>query len=101
MDLAPGRRDPPDRVADIVGDEQRAAFVDRNADGTAVGLAIGIEKAGENVAWLAGRFAAFERHENDLIAGERLAVPRAVLADEGAIRHLLRKQGAGVEGKPE
>ena len=43
--------------------------------------------------------AVRERHEDHLVAGARLAIPRAVLADEGAAGHLRRKQLAGVEGR--
>ena len=48
-----GRRHAPDRVADIVRHQQRALFVEGNADRTALRLAIAVDKAGQNVARLA------------------------------------------------
>src|SRR3954464_6432403 len=82
------RREAPDRVADVVGDEESAALVEGNADRAAVGFAPGTQEAVEHFDRLAGRFAVAERNEDDVVAGERLAVPRAVLADVGAfVRH--------------
>ena len=42
-----------------------------------------------------------ERHEHHLVAAARLAVPRAVLADEGAAAIGLRQRVAFGEGEPE
>ena len=43
--------DTPDRVADIVGDQQRAVLADGDADGAALGLVVGADEAAEvNVA---------------------------------------------------
>src|SRR5690349_6787414 len=74
----------PDDVAHVVGDEERALPVDRDTHGTAVGL-VALEEPREDVDGLARGLAAGERHEHDLVAHARLAVPRAVLADEGAL----------------
>ena len=60
-----------------------------------------VEEAGQHVLRRARGLAVRERHEDHLVAGARLAIPRAVLADEGAAGHLGRKQIAGVEGEPE
>ena len=49
----------------------------------------------------AGRLAVRERHEDHLVAAARLAVPRAMLADEGAVLHFGAEQVAGVEGQAE
>src|SRR6185295_137980 len=76
------RADPPDRVADIVGHQQRAALVDGDADRTAHRVAVLLDEAGEHVDRLARGLAVCKRHEDHLVAAPRLAVPRAVLADE-------------------
>jgi hypothetical protein len=44
-----------------------------------------IQEAGNEVDRLARRSAARERHPDDLVAGQILPVPTAVLADEGAL----------------
>src|SRR5947209_12333430 len=95
------RCDAPDRIADVVGHQQRARLVDADADRAALGVAAVVEESGQDVLRLAGRLAVGEGYEDDLVAGAELAIPRAVLADEGAIRHRFRKQLAGVEGEPE
>ena len=64
----------PDHVADIVGDQQAAGPVDRDADRTAECLPIRVE-AGEDIDRLSGRAPGGERHEDDLIAAARLAIP--------------------------
>src|SRR4051812_10017824 len=90
-----GRRDPPDPVADIVGDEQAAGLVDRHADRPPLGIAVLVEKAGEHVDRLArSRLVAGEGHEHNLVARARLAVPRAMLADERAIGEARAELGA-------
>lgn len=47
----PGRRDAPDRVPDVIGDEQGTVSCNRNPHRAALRLAIGIEKTGQNVFW--------------------------------------------------
>jgi NAD(P)-dependent dehydrogenase (short-subunit alcohol dehydrogenase family) len=51
------RRHAPDRVADVVGDQQRALLVDRDADRAALRLALVVEEAGQHVLRLARRLA--------------------------------------------
>src|SRR6185503_1093170 len=79
------RADAPDHVADVIGDEQRAALVDGDADRAAHGVAVLVDEAAEHFHRHAVRLAVAEGHEDDVVAAERLAVPRAVLADEGAL----------------
>ena len=55
--LRVGGRDAPDRIADVVGDQQRAGLVDRDADRAAARLAVGVEEAGDDVLGLAARMA--------------------------------------------
>ena len=54
---AVGGADPPDHIADIVGDQERTRGVDRHADGSAAGSSVLVEKAGQDVLRLARRFA--------------------------------------------
>src|ERR1700754_2229089 len=84
--------DPPDDVADIVGGEQRAVLCDLHADGAAIGLVVGAEKAAEDFARRSRRHAVGERHKDHAIAGARFAVPRTVLADKGAVLEAFGKQ---------
>src|SRR4051794_9177669 len=95
------RRDAPDRVADIVGYQQRALLVDADAYRAALGFALVVEETGQDVPRFAGWPAIFEGYENHLVARPRFSIPRAVLADEGAAGHVRWKQIAGVEGEPE
>src|ERR1700722_16099311 len=78
----------PHRVADVVGHQQRALLVDLDADRPPLRLAIAVEETGQHVLRLAGGLAVGERHEDHLVAGARLAIPRTVLADESAAGHL-------------
>src|SRR6185436_20604785 len=84
------RRHAPDDVADIVGDHQRALGVDGDADRPAVGFAVRTEEAGQHVDRHPLRPPIPERHEDHLVAGGRIAVPRTVLADKAAFPQLLR-----------
>src|SRR5215468_2975460 len=93
------RRHPPDRVADIVGDQQRSLLVDTYTDRAPLCFALVIEEAGQHILRLARGLAVLERDKDHLVAGARLAIPGAVLADERAARHFLRKQISGIESK--
>src|SRR5688572_28263187 len=83
----------PDDVADVVGDEERAARVDRDADGAAEGLALGADEAAQHLDRVARRFSGGEGHEDHVVAATRLAVPGAVLA---AIAHRLASSSHSV-----
>ena len=96
------RRDAPDRVADVVGDQQRAARVDaRRRPGGRARCRRSSRKPVSTSSGVPRRPAARERHEDHLVAARRLAVPRAVLADERAAAIALRQQLAVVEREPE
>ena len=53
-------RNPPDTAADVVGDEQGAGPVDRDADRPAMRGVVRAEKAGQHVAGGPGRLPAGE-----------------------------------------
>jgi len=53
-------------LPDVVGDQKRARFVDRNADRPAERLSVVVYEAGENIDRLSRRAAIFERHEDNL-----------------------------------
>src|ERR1700694_2950082 len=78
------RRYPPNRVAYVVGDEQRARSIHGDADRAAPGLALSANEAGEHIFRFAGGTAIGEGYENPLITAARRAVPCPVLADERA-----------------
>src|SRR3954470_19601960 len=52
------RRHAPDRVADIVGHQERALLVEADADRAALGFALVVEKTGQDVPRLARRRTA-------------------------------------------
>src|SRR3569832_2029299 len=91
----------PDRVADIIGDKQRARLVDGDADGATARVTFVVEEAGDDILRFAARLAARERHEHDLISVERAAIPASMLTDESAATIFLRQALARVEGKTE
>src|SRR5216683_5421462 len=95
----PGAGHAPDAVADIVGDQERARAVHGDADRTATRIAVIVEKAREHVDRLAGRAPRGEGDEDDFVAAVRPAVPRAVLADEGAARKPRRQVAGPREGE--
>src|SRR4051794_13630646 len=78
-------RDAPHHVANVVGPQQRAGAIDGDAARPAERLFLVVDEAGENVDRLTGRTALRERHEDHLVAAARVAVPRAMLADEGTV----------------
>src|SRR4051794_20286291 len=96
-----GSRDTPDRVADIVGNQQRARLVDCDANRAAVRFFVGPKEASQHVDRLPGWFAIGEWHEDNLIAAERLTVPRTVLSDERAVAELFGQLRAAREGQAE
>ena len=83
--------DAPDHVADVVGHQQRCrrARARRRPGGRRTSRSSGDRKPVRMSRGRAGRAAVGEGHEDHLVAAERAAVPRAVLAD----RHALRKAG--------
>src|SRR5688500_5842778 len=91
--LRRGCRHAPDDVADVVGDEQRAALVDHDSDWAAEGLAVGADEAAQHLDRVARRFSGGEGHEDHVVAATRLAVPGAVLA---AVAHRLASSSHSV-----
>src|SRR4051794_24411555 len=69
------RRHPPDRVADIVGHQQRAWSVDGHPDWPAEPIAGLTDEARENVGWPPRRMSVSEWHIDHLVPGRWLAVP--------------------------
>src|SRR5688572_22279930 len=65
----------PDRVADIIGHQQRALLVDRDTDRPTAGIALRVEEIGEHIFEFAGWLAVRERYEHDLVAAGRIAIP--------------------------
>src|SRR5579872_1236350 len=100
-DLLPGGCHAPDRIADIVGDQQRARFVDGKPDGTSARVILVVKKSGYDIlrhtAWL----AIAEGYEHDLVAVEHFPVPAAMLAHECAAGIGFRQVRPGVERKPQ
>src|SRR4051794_18045682 len=70
----------PDGVSDIIRNEQRARFVDGNADRTSMRITLLIDKSRQHILGVSIRAAVRERNEDHFVAAERLAIPRAVLA---------------------
>src|ERR1035438_8138081 len=79
------RCDAPNRVTDIIGNQQRAAFVDSDADGPAHCSPVRIEKIREYVNGHAGGPAVGKMDKDHLVTTASLAVPRAMLAYEHAV----------------
>ena len=84
---------PPHHISPVIGDEQRAIGGDGDADRAAIdgGVSRIGDEAGQEVLRIAARLIVLEGHEDDLVAVEARAVPRAVQADERAVAVLLRK----------
>src|SRR5262245_31894307 len=61
-----------------------------------------VDEAGQDLFGLVtARPAIGERHEDDSVAGQRLAIPRTVLTDERAAAIARRQQVAAVEHESE
>src|SRR4051794_30168129 len=83
--------DPPDGVGEIIGDQQGSPTrIEDDAD-RATTRVLPLQEAGDEIDGLARWPAARERHPNDLVAGQILPIPAAVLADEGALHKLAAK----------
>ena len=79
--------DAPNRVPDVVGNQEGAGLVDRQPDRSTARVLVWIEKAGDDVLGFATRMPAAEWHEHDFVAVEDSSVPTSVFADEGAPRY--------------
>lgn len=91
----------PNRIPDVIGNQQGTGLVDGQPDRPSAGLFIRVQEAGDDVLGFAARTPAAERHENDLVAVEAWPVPTAMFADEGAAAVLLGKTVRRVESKPQ
>src|SRR6185312_1993354 len=96
------RRHPPDRVTDIVRDQQRTILVRCQPDRCAVQLRLVVRvEAGDDGLGQADRLAVLKGDEGDAVTAQWRAVPAAVLADE-CTAVILRRQGVvGGEQQPE
>ena len=91
------RHNPPDRVADIVGDEKGALTVDRDPDRPPHRLAVGALEPGENIFhWPIG-LTILKRDKYDFVATPGLAVPRAMLPNEGTAHVVRREEVRGIK----
>src|ERR1035441_2913316 len=73
----------PHGAAPVVGDEQRPVLSDRDPHRAAPDLAVGSDKAGQEVVVLAGGVAVVQGNVDHLVAGAVLAVPAAMLRGKG------------------
>src|SRR6476646_9694924 len=90
----------PDGVPDVIGDQEGAGFVDGHPDRPAARFAARIEESRDDILGLAVWTPAAERYKDDLVAVELVAVPAAMLADEGTAAIFLGKAVRRVEGEP-
>ena len=82
-------RHPPNGIADIVGDKQRSIARNRHANRAAESLFVVADKTGNNIDWVSRGFPGGKSNENNFVAAQRSAIPRAMLADENAVRELV------------
>src|SRR5690606_27330552 len=93
-------RDPPDGVGQVVDDQQDGhLLIEGDADRTAPRPPGVGQKAGHEIDGFTGRLSGAERHPDDLVAGEILAVPAAVFPDEGSLRKSTTEAATGGEGQ--
>src|SRR6516162_11486872 len=77
----------PDDIADIVRHQKRTIGTECDADWSSIGLPlIGREESRQNIPRGTRRAAILERHEHDLVAAQRRAIPGTVLPDCHAVR---------------
>src|SRR4029077_15183248 len=91
----------PDGVPDVISDQEGAGFVDGHPDRPAARFAVRIEESRDDIFCLAVRTPAAESYEDDLVAVEPVAVPAAMLTDEGTAAIFLGKAVRRVEGEPQ
>ena len=78
----------PDGVRQVVSDDQRAAWIDRHANGSTTCLAVRPDKSGCEVDWGTGWSTTAERYEHDLVSDRDAAIPAAVFTNENALTEL-------------
>src|SRR5579862_7073004 len=95
MALTP--RDAPDRVAAVVGNEERAVLRDGDTHGSSPRVALGGHEARHEVHVFARWLVVAEGQVYDLVAGSLRAIPRAVHGDERATLVRRGERGGLVE----
>jgi hypothetical protein len=94
------RRDPPDCVADIVSNENVAAFIESKPNWPTARFFVEAKETSHDVLGGAVWMSVRKRHIHDFVAIELRPVPAAVFADERAAV-IGRGQGAsGVKLRP-
>src|SRR4051812_21436350 len=68
------RGHPPDRVADVISDEERPALVDRDPDRPSHRVAVAVHEALQDLDRGARGAASGERHEHHAVAAARAAI---------------------------
>ena len=78
------RREAPDGVTDVIGDEQRTFGVMNDIDGAALSLLFFIEETGQDIHRLTRWLARTEGKEDHLVTALWVPVPGSMLSDEKA-----------------
>ena len=89
--LSTDRAHAPDGISDVIGNQKRSGFVDRESDRPSARLPIRVKEIGDDILGFAIGMAAAEGHENDPVSVEGWAVPTSVFADECAAAIFLRQ----------
>src|SRR5450755_3516041 len=77
----------PDHIAYVVRHQNRAVGTECDAYWTAIGHPlVRCEEPRQNIPRRPGRAPVRERHEHELVAAQRAAIPGAVLPDRHAVR---------------
>src|SRR5882724_6585709 len=84
----------PDHIANIVRHQNRAVGTECYPDRSSIGLPlVRCEEPRQNIPRRPGRAPVRERHEDDLVATQRAAIPGAVLPDGHAVRKPRKRAG--------
>src|SRR5450631_69354 len=90
----PLARDTPDHIANIIRHEKRAVGAECYPYRSPIGHPlVRREEPGQNIPRRLRRAPVRERHEDDLVAAQRAAVPGAVLPDGHAVRKARKRAG--------
>ena len=93
------RCDPPDSIADVVGHEQGAIRVKRDAHRSTHRVSVRQQESAQEILGRAGRLPIAKRNEHHLVTRARLAVPRSVLANKRTSAIVSRKECPVVENQ--
>src|SRR5258707_7986479 len=84
----------PDHIANIVRHQNGAVGTECYTHRPSIGHPlVRCEEPGQNIPRRAGRASVYERHEHDLVATQRAAVPGAVLPDGHAVGKARKRAG--------